>query len=191
MKISLLAPSWTGPLDIDPIRCVTLLLTLYHSNTPMQMLRVMLEDILQQQRQLRAMAKPPGRITMDFLFGANSVQNQHLRKTGTHYILSRVWNSMPNATWMYFEVNSFTEFWNGATLRSVEAPGLAVDTHFLFGRMVSPLRWSRSRRLIDSRYPAFTISITIPLSPHSPIACTGARLPLPWYVLMQDVIHLQ
>jgi hypothetical protein len=102
------------------------------ADTP-QMFLLLVTDMLQQQRQLRTMTKPPNKVTMDSLFGANSAQNQHVRKTGTGYTLSRIWNSI----WMNFEVDSFPTFWKAATLRSVEAPGLAVGTPFLFSRMVS------------------------------------------------------
>jgi hypothetical protein len=114
----------------------------------------MLQDILQQQIQIRAMALPPGRITMDFLFGANSAQNQHIRKTGTEYILNRVWNATPNGAWMHFDVPSFPPFWKGATLRSVEAPGLKAGTPFVFGRMVSSVDWRPNRLLQSIQIPS-------------------------------------
>jgi hypothetical protein len=111
-----------------------------------QMLALMIQDMLQQQRQLRQMAKADRVITMDFLFGANSAQNQHLRKSGIHYILSRIWNSIPNTTWTHFNVDSWTQFWRGATQRKVETDGLAMDSPFLFGAMVRTCH-----RAVDSR----------------------------------------
>jgi hypothetical protein len=91
---------------------------------------------------------------MDFLFGANSAQNQHVRKTGTEYILSRIWNASPNGVWLHFDVPSFPPFWKGATLRSAEAPGLKVGTPFLFGRMVSGLDRRPARPLHSIQIPS-------------------------------------
>ena len=114
------------------------------------MLAYMIRDMLQQQRQIRAMAKPHRVITMDFLFGANSAQNQHIRKSGMHDILTRVWNRTPNTPWTHFNVDTFPQFWRAATKRQVEVDGLVEDSLFLFGALVRTGYPPRRARLADA-----------------------------------------
>jgi hypothetical protein len=116
-----------------------------------QMLRLMLEDVLLQQEQIRAMAKADVVVTMDLLFGTNSSHNQHVKKTGTHNTLAKIWDSAHSVAWDSFDVDSFEAFWKTAVFRATDPA-----SHFLFGAVVCMALSSNYRSDpcgLDSQHP--------------------------------------
>ncbi|KIM29577.1 hypothetical protein M408DRAFT_22907 [Serendipita vermifera MAFF 305830] len=91
----------------------------------------MLQDVLQQQNQLRAYKNDDGPITMDLFFGAGSITNQHTSKTGTRSNISRVWSGISGS----FDVDGFQTFWKQIVKRDTPRDTLSINSPFLFGEM--------------------------------------------------------
>jgi hypothetical protein len=116
------------------------------------MLRLVFSDMLQQQKQIRAMMKSPRQVTMDLFYGSSWPQNQHLSKTGTEETIGKLWKV--ESVSKHFNV-PFKEFWSRATHREGSSNGLDGGTRFLFGSMVScpgALPWKLTGFQIPSVY---------------------------------------
>jgi len=118
----------------------------------------LLRDMVQQQRQIDALTRDGMPFTLDSLFGAGSAQNHTITRTGTRPSIERAMGRSKGVS-IKFKVSTFSDFWTAVTTRDMEAPGLEVSSHFLFGSMVGepfpqPLDPSSSLFL---RFPPFTI----------------------------------